>query len=66
LYKTAIRCAVNEDLKEEWDKNLDQTRAHEQMVRTLLETMRTRSGEGNSGARDRPSQGRSVDRDHNK
>ena len=26
VYETAIRCAVNKDLKEEWQKYLDQTR----------------------------------------
>ncbi len=25
VYKTAIRCAVNEDLKEEWEEYLEQT-----------------------------------------
>jgi rubrerythrin len=39
VYETAIRCAVNEDLKEEWEKYLEQTRTHEQMMRALLETM---------------------------
>lgn len=39
VYETAIRCAVNENLKEEWEKYLEQTRTHERMVRTLLETM---------------------------
>lgn len=39
VYETALRCAVNEDLKEEWQKYLEQTRTHEQMMRRLLETM---------------------------
>lgn len=39
VYETAVRCAVNEDLKEEWEKYLNQTRTHEQMTRALLETM---------------------------
>ncbi|MBA2252421.1 MAG: hypothetical protein H0W13_06910 [Nitrospirales bacterium] len=39
VYETAIRCAVNTDLKEEWQKYLDQTRTHEQVVRGLIETM---------------------------
>ena len=34
VYETAIRCAVNEDLKEEWEKYLEQTRTHEHMLRT--------------------------------
>ena len=39
VYETAIRCALNEDLKEEWEKYLEQTRTHERMMRSLLETM---------------------------
>ena len=30
VYETAIRCAVNADLKQEWEKYLEQTRDHEQ------------------------------------
>ena len=36
VYKTAIRCALNDDLKEEWEKYLDQTENHERIVRELL------------------------------
>jgi hypothetical protein len=36
VYKTAIQCAVNEALKEEWEKYLEQTQNHEQVVRELL------------------------------
>ncbi len=39
VYETAIRCAVNKDLKEEWQKYLEETRNHEQIIRELLETM---------------------------
>lgn len=28
VYETALRCAINDDLKEEWEKYLDQTRNH--------------------------------------
>ena len=28
VYETAVECAVNEDLKEEWQKYLDETRGH--------------------------------------
>jgi hypothetical protein len=28
VYETAIRCAMNEDLKEEWQKYLEQTKTH--------------------------------------
>lgn len=36
VYKTAIRCAVNDDLKQEWKEYLEQTQKHEQVVRELL------------------------------
>lgn len=39
VYETAVRCAVNEDLKKEWTTYLEQTRRHEQMVRALLDSM---------------------------
>jgi hypothetical protein len=37
VYKTALRCAVNEDLKEEWQKYLKQTQNHERVMRELFE-----------------------------
>jgi hypothetical protein len=36
VYKTAIRCAVNDELKEEWKEYLEQTQKHERIVRELL------------------------------
>ncbi len=38
VYETAIRCAVNADLKQEWEKYLEQTRDHEQQLRMLMDT----------------------------
>jgi rubrerythrin len=32
VYKTAIRCAQNADLKEEWEKYLEQTENHERIL----------------------------------
>jgi hypothetical protein len=40
VYETAIRCAVNADLKEEWQKYLEQTRDHEQKLRLLMDTLK--------------------------
>ncbi len=40
VYETAIRCAVNKDLKEEWQEYLTQTRKHEQVMRELLTKLR--------------------------
>ncbi len=39
VYQSALRCTVNSDLKEEWQKYLDQTRDHEQILRNVLEKM---------------------------
>src|SRR4029453_12937226 len=36
VYQTAVRCALNEDLKEEWQKYLDQTKNHESIVLELM------------------------------
>lgn len=39
IYTTALRCAVNEDLKEEWQKYLEQTKNHVQIVSEILKNM---------------------------
>jgi hypothetical protein len=36
VYRTAIRCAINDDLKKEWQKYFDQTRNHVEIVRELM------------------------------
>jgi rubrerythrin len=36
VYKTAIECAFNDELKEEWTKYLEQTKNHERIIRQLL------------------------------
>ena len=36
IYRTAIRCAVNDDLKKEWKKYLGQTEGHVEVVRDLM------------------------------
>lgn len=36
IYSTALRCVINQDLKEEWDKYLDQTKTHVQVVTDIL------------------------------
>jgi rubrerythrin len=35
IYETALKCAVNDDLKEEWEEYLDQTRNHVRVVTEL-------------------------------
>jgi rubrerythrin len=37
VYETAIRCAVDKDLKEEWEEYLEQTQNHVQIVTSLFE-----------------------------
>ena len=39
VYRTAIRCAQNKDLKKEWEKYLEQTENHERIVRELCEKL---------------------------
>jgi rubrerythrin len=39
VYKTAIQCAINDDLKQEWDKYLDQTENHERILLDLLDDL---------------------------
>jgi rubrerythrin len=39
IYETALRCAINEDLKEEWTEYLEQTRNHEQVIRRVMEQL---------------------------
>ena len=34
VYDTAIKCAINDDLRSEWEEYLEQTRKHEQVVQT--------------------------------
>ena len=35
IYTTALRCVLNDDLKEEWTEYLDQTKRHEAIMRSL-------------------------------
>jgi hypothetical protein len=39
IYTTALRCALNKDLKEEWNKYLEQTKAHVQIVSDVMKGM---------------------------
>lgn len=36
VYRTALKCAVNEELKEEWTEYLEQTERHVEVARELL------------------------------
>ena len=39
VYTTALRCVVNEELKEEWEKYLEQTQNHERIVLEIFEKL---------------------------
>ena len=39
VYRTALRCAVNPELKKEWEEYLEQTENHERIVRELFSTL---------------------------
>ena len=39
VYTTAIQCAVNEELKEEWEKYLEETQNHVEIVQGTIEAM---------------------------
>ena len=49
IYETAVRCAVNEDLKEEWEKYLEQTENHVRDRARPLRDLRPRSRDGDAG-----------------
>jgi rubrerythrin len=39
VYTTALRCAKNKDLKEEWQEYLDQTRNHVEIVQNIMKAL---------------------------
>jgi len=39
IYSTALRCALNPDLREEWNKYLEQTKNHVQVVTDILRAL---------------------------
>lgn len=39
IYTTALQCATNKDLREEWKEYLEQTKQHVQIVSKILESM---------------------------
>ena len=45
IYETALRCAVNEDLREEWEEYLEQTQQHVEIVEGLFETLSSATSE---------------------
>jgi rubrerythrin len=39
VYETAVRCAVNKDLKKEWSAYLEQTQEHERILREVFDAL---------------------------
>jgi len=39
IYRTALKCAQNEELREEWEKYLDETENHERILLEVFETI---------------------------
>ena len=39
IYTKAVQCAVNKDLKKEWEKYLDQTKRHVEIVEGIFEAL---------------------------
>lgn len=39
IYLTALECAMNVDLKEEWQKYLDETRTHQQILQEVFDAV---------------------------
>lgn len=39
VYETALTCVLNDDLKEEWEKYLEQTKRHVRVVQTLMKAL---------------------------
>ena len=49
IYQTALKCAVNEDLKEEWEKYLQQTEHHVQVLQDVFSQMQLDAEEQTPG-----------------
>lgn len=39
IYETAITCAINQDLRKEWEEYLDQTRTHEKVLLNVFDSL---------------------------
>jgi len=39
VYETALKCVINEDLREEWEKYLDETRTHDRVLTDVCTTL---------------------------
>ena len=51
VYETALRCAINEDLTEEWEKYLEETRHHVEVLTQVCDTLGIDSGKQTPGVK---------------
>lgn len=51
VYETALKCVINDDLKEEWEKYLDQTRNHERILVRVFQQLSLDAEEDSPGRR---------------
>ena len=51
IYQAALKCATNEDLKEEWEKYLEQTQHHVQVLTELCTVLQLNPQEQTPGSR---------------
>jgi hypothetical protein len=51
IYETALKCAVNDDLTEEWEKYYEQTQRHVQILTSTCKTMGVNPDEQTVGTR---------------
>jgi rubrerythrin len=49
VYETALECVINEDLKEEWEKYLEQTRNHERILVDVFQKLELDPNEDSPG-----------------
>ena len=56
VYSTALECAVNDDLREEWEKYLEQTVRHVDILTGVCVAMGLDRGRDDARLPDRPSQ----------
>ena len=60
VYKTALECAVNSDLKKEWEKYLEQTEDHVRIARRVIEAFEIDPEQDSAGRRVVRHQGESL------
>src|SRR5687768_9590702 len=60
VYETALRCAVNDDLRKEWNEYLDETRRHVQVLTRVFETLGMDTGTMTPGRKVVKHQGESL------